>query len=250
MNKSRPADLANEDADDGADDRAEQTANDAADDAVDDNAANNESADALVARAYALETPEDANALYRDWAVTYDRSMVDELGYLTPQKTAELLQQHCDEPGACILDVGAGTGLAGAHLHQLGYQRLHALDRSAEMLAVAQARGVYQHIIHADLTQPLSMIDDQTYDAMICTGTFTHAHVGAVCLPELFRGLKVGGVLVCTVHHDVWEPAGFARMMETLHVDQQVRTVYQQPGAYYRDATINEGDYLVWQRLR
>ena len=42
----------------------------------------------LLERAYALKNDDDAKLLYRDWANTYDQTMMDGLKYLTPSKTA------------------------------------------------------------------------------------------------------------------------------------------------------------------
>jgi len=204
---------------------------------------------ALVQRAYALSSAEESKALYRDWATSYDQSMLDGLGYLTPTLTAELLTRHLDARDAAILDIGSGTGLAGVALQAAGFTQLDALDFSREMLEVAASRNVYQRLIQADLSAPLSMLGDHHYAAMICTGTFTHAHVGASCMSELWRILAPGGFLACTVHHDVWISSGFrdtVAHMESLGV---LRTLHQKPGRYYATSEHDEGDYIVWQRL-
>ena len=204
-------------------------------------------AEALVQRAYALSSAADSKALYRDWANTYDHSMVDDLGYLTPQLTAKLLAEHIDSRDAQVLDVGSGTGLAGVALHAAGFTQLHALDFSPEMLAVADRRGIYQTLIEADLTNTLTMLTDDQFDAMICTGTFTHSHVGAECLAELWRILVPGGILACTVHHAIWDSSGFARTIAKMESAGDLRTVYRKPGPYYASSDGDEGDYIVWK---
>lgn len=204
-------------------------------------------AEALVQRAYSVSSAEDAKTLYRDWADTYDHSMVDGLGYLTPQRTARLLAEHAESLDAQVIDIGSGTGLAGVALQAEGFTRLHALDFSPEMLAVAARRGVYNTLIEADLSTRLTMLSDNRYDAMICTGTFTHAHVGADCLAELWRILVPGGILACTVHHDVWDSSGFARTIAKMEAAGNLQTVYRQPGPYYESSERDEGDYIVWQ---
>ncbi len=207
----------------------------------------NEEAAALLARAYALKDAGEARALYREWATSYDATMLEGLGYLTPARTADLLAAYAEGRDCRVLDVGSGTGLAGAALAAHGFTNIDALDFSPQMLAVAQARGVYAKLIEADLTQPLALPSD-SYDAMICTGTFTHAHVGAQCLDELFRVLAPGGMFACTVHKDVWHSAGFSVKIASLERAGTLAVLYHQPGIYYRGSVEPEGYYCVWHR--
>ncbi len=201
----------------------------------------------LLARAYSLRTEKDRRELYQDWADTYDQSMIDGLGYLTPTSTASLLTQYLSEKNSLILDVGAGTGLAGAELHERKFPNLHALDYSAEMLAVAGERKIYRKLIEADLNQMLPF-EDSTYDAMICTGTFTHAHVGADSIFELIRILKRNGLIACTVHKDIWEPQGFSQKIPALEKAGIIKTVVQKLGTYFSNSTEKEGWYIIWQK--
>jgi len=207
-----------------------------------------ESPEELLARAYALKDPAEARSLYRDWAASYDASMLDGLGYLTPSLTAAMLAEATADRSAPVLDVAAGTGLAGKELAGHGFSSIDALDFSPEMLAVAMSRGVYRAAIEADLTGPLPLAD-AAYGAMICTGAFTHAHVGAGCLPELFRALKPGGLFACTIHKDVWEEAGFAAMTRRLQAEGVMRVVRHEAGCYYRGSTEPEGNYCLWSRM-
>jgi predicted TPR repeat methyltransferase len=206
-----------------------------------------EEAARLLRKAYSLSSQEETRSLYRQWAQTYDHTMLVELGYLTPARTARLLAEHLADKNPVILDVGSGTGLAGVELAGLGFATIDALDYSPEMLAVADHRNVYRACIEADLNKPLAMTD-HAYDALICTGTFTHAHVGAACLDELFRIMKPGGVFACTVHKDVWQPSGFATITAALEKAGTLKTLHRQMGTYYTKSTEPEGWYIVWQK--
>ena len=206
-----------------------------------------QSPEELLARAYALSDEAEAKALYRDWATTYDSAMLDGLGYLTPARTASLLADSLQDTNARILDVGCGTGLAGVELASRGFKQIDALDFSPEMLDVAGARGIYAERIEADLNAPLALAD-ACYDAMICTGTFTHAHVGAACLDELFRVLRPGGLFACTVHKDVWQPAGFEDKIAELEQAGTLEVLVHEPGTYYAASTQSEGFYILWRR--
>lgn len=201
----------------------------------------------MLARAYRLRDPAEARALYADWAPTYDATMLAGLGYLTPARTAALLARHLADRRAAILDVGAGTGLAGAELARAGFAIVDALDHSPQMLAVAAARGIYRALIEADLNRPLALAD-ASYDALISTGTFTHAHVDAACLDELFRVLKPGGLFACTVHRNVWEPAGFAERTAALAHAGLMETLASEPGPFFAASSEPDGHYLLWRR--
>ncbi len=138
-------------------------------------------------------------------------------------------------------------GLPGQPLQDFGNYVLDALDYSSAMLEVARHRGVYRKLIEADLNRPLE-ITDETYDALICTGTFTHGHVGAGCLDELFRILKPGGLFACTVHKDVWTGNGFAEKIAGMEEQGLTKTLYFNLGEYYSKSTGPEGWYIVWQK--
>lgn len=187
-------------------------------------------AEALLRRAYALsgEDPAETKALYRDWAETYDGTMMDGLAYVSPMKIADLVAQSVSDPDTRVLDVGCGTGLLATCLREQGFSRVDGLDYSAEMLAVAQAKGRIDRRFLRDLNDDLDM-DGERFGVLASTGTFTHGHVGGGCLPGLFGLLEPGGVLVCTVHQDVWDAGGFGATLERLEAAGAV-TVRQRTG--------------------
>ena len=208
--------------------------------------------DDLLQRAYALDNEADAQLLYEDWAQTYDQTMLEGLKYLTPQRTAALLAQSLEVRDEPVLDVGSGTGLAGQNLAEHGFTTIDALDFSPAMLEVAkrrtiERRAVYRKVIQADLNGPLDLADN-TYTALICTGTFTHAHVGAGCLDELFRVLKPGGLFACTIHKDVWDEAGFAQKAAQLKAQDRLAIRHMQIDIYFDTDTEPQCWFIVWEK--
>ncbi len=212
-----------------------------------DAAQTNEDPAELLQRAYSLKGSSESKALYAEWAKTYDKTMLEGLGYLTPEMTAKLLAAHVADKWARILDVGAGTGLAGKALASLGYANVDGLDYSPQMLAVAESRNVYSRLFEADLNQPLA-VHDAEYEAIICTGTFTHAHVGAACLDELFRILKPGAKFACTIHKDVWQSGGFAAKIAGMENAGILDVVHCETGHFYAKSEAPEGWYCVWRK--
>lgn len=176
--------------------------------------------------AYALRTPDDSRALYRDWAESYDDDFAQSMDYRAPRRVAERFAENAGAGDSPVLDVGAGTGLVGAHLAQLGVSGVQALDISPEMLAVAMRRGCYTHAIEADLTVPLPL-PDEAFAGVVSAGTFTHGHVGPEAFDELLRVARSGALFVLAINAAVFDSAGFGAKLAslpitglTLHDDQ------------------------------
>ena len=201
----------------------------------------------LLERAYKLSSDADTHELYRDWADTYDKTMLEGLGYLSPRLVSRLLADHVSDKTMPVLDVGAGTGLAGLELAGLGFTRIDAIDYSADMLAVAAQRAIYTNLIEADLAKPLD-IADATYGAAVCTGTFTHGHVGPSCLAELFRTIRPGGLFAFSINTGVWVDQGFERELSRLEKTGAVRLVTRQSGINYETSTSNDSWLNVYER--
>ncbi|MCP5080721.1 MAG: class I SAM-dependent methyltransferase [Alphaproteobacteria bacterium] len=202
--------------------------------------------DELLARAYAVETPDDSLALYKDWADTYDQHLEQGLQYLSPTAVAAIFAEYVPNKSAITVDIGCGTGLTGLATTSHGYQTLDGIDISPDMLREAGKKGLYRELIQADLTGRLE-IADETYDAAISSGTFTHAHVGAGAFDEIFRILKPGAIFACTINADVWVENGFGPKIRALTRGGVMHVREIRPGAYFKgdDAV---GRFLVFQK--
>ncbi|OLP58273.1 methyltransferase [Xaviernesmea oryzae] len=91
--------------------------------------------------------------LFDDYADRFDAALVERLGYSVPQRLARLVTSQADVPFGLVVDLGCGTGLFGAEIRALAH-RLEGFDLSANMLAKARAKGLYDHLGQADLAQP------------------------------------------------------------------------------------------------
>jgi predicted TPR repeat methyltransferase len=189
--------------------------------------------------AYGLETPEDSVRLYRGWATDYDETFARSMGYVAPR---EIARAYLDEAGAGagsgagagagpMLDIGAGTGLVAEHLRGL---TVDAVDISQEMLDVAGAKGFYRRRVKADLTGPLPFADAE-YAGFVSAGTFTHGHVGPVCLPELMRVARPGAVFALSINAQAFDRAGFGSAFAGLVADGAITPIR------FRRAPIYEG---------
>ena len=201
----------------------------------------------FVSEAYSLESAADQVAFYRKWAEDYDRQMLDELGFVAPMMIARYLEEKLSDPSCAIFDIGCGTGLTCVYFAERGYSHLDGIDLSPDMVRVAAERGIYRELLVGDVTQALER-DDASYDGVVSSGTFTHGHVGPEPLDEIFRILKPGGWLACTVHRDIWQSMGFDARFAALEQGRIARCVELREDKYYADGD-PEGWYCLYQKI-
>ena len=141
--------------------------------------------------------PVKIQEAYRDWAPTYNEDL-ENFGYLGPKIGAMRFMEAFPQRDSLILDAGCGTGLVGRELAELGYEHLHGVDFSPEMLATAKLSGHYARLMEASFLRPAFLeglaIADETYDAAICIGVY-QSPMKETLIPELIRVIKPSGVL-------------------------------------------------------
>jgi len=200
--------------------------------------------------AYALGCDADkknVTGFYKRWAQEYNQRMEAGLGYLSPRTLAERLRAQLEpSPEQCIVDIGCGTGLAAKALAALGFTIIDGIDLSPDMLIQADSSPVYRELIEADLTAVLPL-SDNTYDAAICTGTFTHGHVDATALDEIVRILKPGGYFAFTVHRHVWQSAGFESTLASLCARDELLAVERQAYPLFENGS-DDGWFCIYQK--
>jgi SAM-dependent methyltransferase len=89
-----------------------------------------------------------------------------------------------------------------------GVAPVDGVDLSPEMLARAAAKGVYRHLIEADVTRPLAL-PAGPYAGIVSAGTFTQGHVGPEAIPVLLAAARPGALFTLSVHERVWSALGF-----------------------------------------
>ena len=84
---------------------------------------------------------------YREWLPSYETTVEDEMD-LVLLGSLESVPWTAVEHAA---DLGCGTGRTGAWLRARGVARLDGIDMTPEMLAIARTRGIYDHVVEADV---------------------------------------------------------------------------------------------------
>jgi len=136
--------------------------------------------------------------LYRKFSAFYESNMVDTLGYQGPERLGDLLRAVLGERGGLrVLDLGCGTGLSGLSLKPWA-AHLMGVDLSPEMVEKARARGIYDRLEVAEITDWLSRGQEQ-YDLIVACDTLIYFGDLAPVMGAVRNRLKEGGLLAVSV---------------------------------------------------
>ena len=92
-------------------------------------------------------------ALFDGYAPAFDRALTEGLGYRAPELLLRAVAAACARERmrfGAALDLGCGTGLAGAAFRPF-CDRLVGVDLSPAMLAQARAKGLYDRVVEAEV---------------------------------------------------------------------------------------------------
>ena len=157
---------------------------------------------------------DELGGLYKNWD-NYENDVIQLAGYVGHIVTTEALIRYLKNKDAKILDAGCGTGFVGDILYHKGYKNIVGVDFSKEMLTRALKKNVYQSLSLCDLTQKLDF-KDNSFDAIVCAGTFTCGHVGPQALNEMVRITKNEGYISFTVRRQEWDASPYEKFINDL----------------------------------
>ncbi len=89
--------------------------------------------------------------LFDDYADRFETALVEKLDYKVPGRLAALIAAKGRVRYARAIDLGCGTGLMGVEL-RAQVDHLEGYDLSANMLAKAEDKAIYDHLDQADLS--------------------------------------------------------------------------------------------------
>jgi predicted TPR repeat methyltransferase len=146
--------------------------------------------------------PRDYVIAYFDrFADSFDKQLVEVLGYQVPEKLARLVgATGKDLPRA--VDLGCGTGLAGPHL-RAGRSRLVGVDLSPRMLAKAKDRDVYDALVEADLIAFLQQTAER-FDLVFAADTIIYLGELTPFFTAAARVTPPGGIVAFNIE-TTWE---------------------------------------------
>ena len=165
---------------------------------------------------YKLKTTKEVMDYYDEWGENdkYNKDMVD-WNYTGPKETVNTFLKYEKNKDALIFDAGCGTGLVGLELKKFGFKNFHGADLSQKLLSTIPS-NLYKKLFKSDLNQSINL-EDNTYDAIFCVGTFTFGHVKPNALDEFIRITKKGGLICFTINEGIYKDYGFDKKIQELN---------------------------------
>ena len=189
---------------------------------------------------YKLKTTDEVMQYYDEWSIEnkYDQDMKN-WNYTGPKETSELFNKYALKKDIKIYDAGCGTGLVGFELKKYGFLNFHGADLSQKLLNLVP-RGLYQTLNKTDLNKHIKEKDD-SFDAVICVGTFTFGHVKPHALDEFIRITKNKGLICFTINEGIHEEYGFDKKIKQLNNDKIWREI-----EFFKSEYIASKDVNAW----
>ena len=192
---------------------------------------------------YKLKKTDEVMKYYDEWGEgnKYDKDMLD-WNYTGPKETTEVFVKHQRDKNAKIYDAGCGTGLVAVELRKYGFNNFYGADLSKKLLELVPD-NLYKKLDQIDLNKKIDE-DDETFDAIMCVGTFTFGHVKPPALDEFVRITKNKGLICFTINEGIYEEYGFDKKIEQLKTEKKWKEI-----EFFKSDYIASKDVNAWLGL-
>ena len=192
---------------------------------------------------YKLKKTDEVMKYYDEWGEgnKYDKDMID-WNYTGPKETSEIFNKHVKDKNIEIYDAGCGTGLVGVELKKFGFSNFHGADLSQKLLDLVPL-GLYKSLEKVDLNKTINH-KDNSFDAVMCVGTFTFGHVKPPALDEFVRITKNSGLICFTINEGIHEEYGFDKKLEELNKEKKWKEL-----EFFKSEYIASKDVNAWLGL-
>jgi predicted TPR repeat methyltransferase len=174
--------------------------------------------------------------LFDQYAARYDASLTERLAYRGPAlllTAVESVMQSVKRPMrfGSMLDLGCGTGLGGAAFRPF-VDWLVGVDLSPAMIAQAEAKGLYDRLVAAEMAACLAdeAADKARHHLVLAADVFVYANDLAPLVSAIGRVLSPEGLFAFTVETHTGDGVKLLPTLRYAHGETYVRTVLHGAG--------------------
>jgi predicted TPR repeat methyltransferase len=174
--------------------------------------------------------------LFDQYAVRYDTSLTEKLAYRGPAILHEAVERTVNAVGRrfhfdALLDLGCGTGLAGAAFRTACAQ-LSGVDLSEAMVAKAAAKNLYDRLVTADV---LDFLQQEArgatrYDLVIAADVFVYVNELSPIFAALARVTTPDGLFAFTAETHRGSGVQLLPTLRYAHAEPHLRAVLGEAG--------------------
>jgi len=167
--------------------------------------------------------------LFDQYAPRFDAALTERLGYRGPAILRDAIAAACAAEGRPLrfdaaLDLGCGTGLAGAALRPF-VDRLTGVDLSERMVALAREKKIYDRLATGDLMAFLQAEagEQRRYGLIVAADVFAYLSWLPGVMGAAARVLAPGGLLAFTVETHAGDDVILGEKLRYAHGAAHVR---------------------------
>ena len=167
--------------------------------------------------------------IYRNFAASYETRMRTDLKYVGPERLEDAVNAVIGTRGGMtILDLGCGSGLGGM-LWRPRATELTGIDLSPEMIELARARGIYDRLEVAEISQWLDSGETE-FDMIVSSDCLIYFGDLSVIVAAAARRLKPGGIFAMSMERGNNAPFQLTDTGRYIHHPEHVRDAAAKAG--------------------